>query len=55
MLSVHYRCIIVHYQKQLWGVFYHVVLTALLEVTVGHTASGKLYVTEYVHPDDLAL
>jgi len=52
MLSVHYRCIIVHYRKLLWGVFQYVVLSVLQEVLVGHIASSKLHVTEYVFPDE---
>ena len=40
-----------HYRKQLWGVFRYVVLSVLREVTVGHIASGRLHVTEYVFPD----
>jgi hypothetical protein len=54
MLSVNYRCIIVHYRKQLWGVFHYVVLSVLREVTVGHISSGRLHVTEYVFPDGAA-
>jgi hypothetical protein len=48
MLSVNYRCIIVHYLKQLWGVFHDVVLSVLPEVTVGQIAYGRLHITEYV-------
>jgi len=42
----------VHYRKQLWGVCHYVVLSLLWEVTVGHRASGRLHVTEYVFPDE---
>jgi len=41
----------VHYRKQLWGVFHYVVLSVLREVTVGHIAYGRLHVTENVFPD----
>jgi len=51
MLWVNYRCIIVHYRKQLWAVFNHVVLLVVQEVTVGHIACGRLHVTEYVFLD----
>jgi len=51
MLSLNYRCIIVHYRKQLWSVFHYVVLSVLWEVTVGHIAYGRLHVREYVSPD----
>jgi len=53
MLSVNYRCIIVGYRKQLWGVFHFLVLSVLWEVTVGHIAYGSLHVREYVFPDIL--
>jgi len=51
MLSVNYRCIIVHYRKQLWDVFHYVVLSVLQEVTVGHVVCGRLHMTENVFPD----
>jgi len=51
MLQVDYRCIIVGYQKQLWGVLYYLVLSVLREVTVGHISYGRLQLTEYVFPD----
>ena len=51
MLPVNYRCIIVHYRKQLWGVFHYVVLSVLREGTVGHIAYGRLHMTDYVFPD----
>ena len=41
----------VHYRKQLWGVFHYVVLSVLQEVTVGHIACRRLHVTENVFPD----
>jgi len=41
----------VHYRKQLWGVFHYVVLSVLRELTVGHIATGRLHVTENVFPD----
>jgi len=41
----------VHYRKQLWGVFHYVVLSVLRDVTVGHIACGRLHVTENVFPD----
>ena len=45
----------VHYRKQLWGVFHYVVLSVLRELTVGHIASGGLHVIENVLPDVLLL
>jgi len=45
----------VHYRKQLWGVFHYVVLSVLQEHMVGHIASGRLHVTENVFPDVLTL
>jgi len=41
----------VHYRKQLWGVFHYVVLWVLRTVTVGHITCGRLPVPEYVFPD----
>jgi len=52
MLSVNSRCIIVGYGKQLWGVFHYLELSVLREVTLGHIASGRLLVTEYVFSND---
>jgi len=54
MLSMNYRCTIVGYQKQLWGVLHYWVLLVLQEVTVGQIACGRLHVTEYVFPDGLS-
>jgi len=51
MLSVNYRWIMVHYQKQLCGVFHYVVLSVLREVTLAHIGCGRLHVTENVFPD----
>jgi len=51
MLSGNYRCIIVGYWIQLWGVFQYLVLSVLQEVMVGHIAYGILHITEYVFPD----
>jgi len=51
MLWVNYRCIILGYRKQLWGVLHDVVLSVLREVMVGHIAYGRLHITEYVFPD----
>ena len=51
MLSVNYRCIIVGYCKQLWGVLHYLVLSVLQEVTVGHISYGWSHVTEYVFSD----
>jgi len=42
----------VHYRKQLWGVFHYVVLLVLREVMVGHIAYGRLHVKENVFPDE---
>ena len=53
MLSGNSGCIIVHFQNQLWGVFDYVVLSMLLEVMVGHIASARLHMTEYVFPDEV--
>jgi len=43
----------VHYRKQLWGVFHYAVLSVLRELTVGHIASRRLHVTENGFPDVL--
>jgi len=51
MLWVNYRCIILGYWKQLWGVLHDLVLSVLREVMVGHIAYGRLHITEYVFPD----
>jgi len=51
VLSVNYRCIIVHYLKQRWGICHYVTLSVLQEVTVGHIGRGRLHVTKYVFPD----
>jgi hypothetical protein len=51
MLAVNYRCIIMHYRKQLWGVFHYVVLSVLREGTVGHIGCGRFHVTENIFPD----
>jgi hypothetical protein len=41
----------VGYRKQLWGVFYYLVLSVLWEVMLGHIAYGRLHVTEDVCPN----
>jgi hypothetical protein len=51
MLSVHYRCNILGYCKQLWGLFQFSVLLVLWDVTVGPIAYVRLHITEYVFPD----
>jgi hypothetical protein len=53
MLSVNYRCVIVHYRKQLWCVFDYVVLLVLRKVTVDHIVCGRLHMKEYAFPDVL--
>jgi len=53
MLLVNYRCIMVGYRKQLWGVLHYFVLLVLREVTVRHIVYGRLHVKEYVFPDEL--
>ena len=53
VISVNYSCAIgklqVYYQgyrQWVWGSWYHVVLSVLWDVTVGHMAYGRLPVTK---------
>jgi hypothetical protein len=51
VLLINYRCIIGGYRKWLWGILYHLVLSALWEVTIGHRTYIRLQVTEFHIPN----